>query len=158
MCSYPQCPKLGDALVSGERRYHAAPCKLGAKRLSDRDRRASKYGEGKIGRCANTRNGVHSDRALIWSRTHPIGSDSYLWREAILCGERCLIEWYDDRPELAKPEAYWLAKDIPLSERPVALERISTTPVGDAELLDWLSHGSGHRHKPNRQCAGCING
>jgi hypothetical protein len=161
-------------------RYHDRPCRRLAKLVADRDRAQNRYrGDGKYRPCANTRNGVHN-AVLIWSRTHPIGYDAYLSAEAVLCGESCFVEFYDDRPYLPRPEAYFLIRDVPEPERPV-LERITEVHYGSGndDLISWLVNGesfkprtvdygdghitgqgrqrnkSGHRHEHGLRCSIC---
>lgn len=121
---------------------------------TDRERVRRKYGDGLIRRCLNERNGVHYNE-LFWSLGFPIGHDSYLYREAVLCGERCFVEYFDDHPELVKPAAYQLIQLVPEDQRPEP-DRISEFPVGDAGLLDRLIKGAGHRHAPDIPCDNCA--
>jgi hypothetical protein len=157
-CSYEFCPTYSVHLVRGENRYHREPCKALAKRAADRERFCRRYHDGKIGRCLHCR----QNRKLVWTvgqNAWPAGFDSYLYREALLCSEKCFVAFHDARPDLVKPAAYYLITGIPEEERP-ALKPGGETLIGDEALMDWLLRGqlkgAGHKHSHGKQCENCM--
>jgi hypothetical protein len=145
-------------LSGSERRYHRG-CRQAAKRVSERQEVTRQYRDGERQACLNRRHGVHYDR-LRWSigpDAAPVYLDSYIdRRQAVLCSEDCLVEYYDDHPELEKPAAYRLILSIPKDARPKA-EPISANPT-KPDVLDYIVNDSGHKHSNGRCCEVCMYG